>query len=47
MNYVTDAHTIVWYFIDDPKLSQNARQAFKQTITAGVIINLADKTPPL
>ena len=29
MNYVTDAHTIVWYFIDDPRLSQNARQAFE------------------
>lgn len=37
MNYVADAHTIVWYFIDDPRLSQNARQAFEQTLTAGVI----------
>ena len=38
MNYVTDAHTIVWYFMDDPQLSQNARQAFDETIAAGVII---------
>lgn len=38
MNYVADAHAIIWYFIDDPRLSQNARQAFEQTITAGVII---------
>ena len=38
MNYVTDAHTIVWYFMDDPRLSQNARQAFDETIAAGVII---------
>ena len=38
MNYVADAHTIVWYFIDDPRLSQTARQVFEQTITAGVII---------
>ena len=38
MNYVTDAHTIIWYFIDDPRLSQNARQAFDETIAAGVII---------
>ena len=38
MNYVVDAHAIIWYFIDDSRLSQNARQAFEQTITAGVII---------
>ena len=38
MNYVADAHTIVWYFIDDPRLSQTARPALEQTITAGVII---------
>lgn len=38
MNYVTDAHTIVWYFMDDPRLSQNARRAFDETIAAGVII---------
>ena len=38
MNYVTDAHTIVWYFMDNPRLSQNARQTFEQTITEGVII---------
>ena len=38
MNYVTDAHTIVWYFMDDPRLSQKARRAFDETIAAGVII---------
>lgn len=38
MNYVTDAHTIVWYFMADPRLSQNARPAFDGTITTGVII---------
>ena len=38
MNYVVDAHTMVWYFMDDPRLGQNARQAFEQTITEGIII---------
>ena len=38
MNYVVDTHTIVWHFMDDPRLSQNARQAFERTIVAGVII---------
>ncbi len=38
MNYVTDTHAIVWYFADDPRLSPNARLAFEQTITVGVII---------
>ena len=38
MNYVTDTHAIVWYFVDDLRLSPNARPAFEQTITVGVII---------
>lgn len=38
MNYVADAHTIIWHFIDDPRLSQNARQAFEQTLTAGAML---------
>lgn len=37
MDYVADTHIIIWYFIDDPRLSQNARQAFEQTLTAGAI----------
>ncbi|MBI1930482.1 type II toxin-antitoxin system VapC family toxin [Candidatus Poribacteria bacterium] len=38
MSYVTDAHSLVWYFMDDPKLSQNARDAFEGTVDSGVII---------
>jgi PIN domain nuclease of toxin-antitoxin system len=38
MDYVTDTHSIVWYFMDDPKLRQNARDAFEGTVDSGVII---------
>ena len=38
MSYVTDTHAIVWYFMDDPRLSQSAHQAFERTIATGAII---------
>ncbi len=38
MDYVTDTHSLVWYFTDDPRLSRNALKAFEQTIEEGIII---------
>lgn len=38
MNYVADTHSLVWYFADDPRLSKNALEAFKQTIEEALII---------
>jgi len=38
MDYVTDTHSIIWYFTDDPRLSQHALEAFEKTIQEGVII---------
>jgi PIN domain nuclease of toxin-antitoxin system len=38
MNYVTDTHSIVWYFTDDPLLSERALEVFEKTIREGVII---------
>jgi len=38
MNYVTDTHSIVWYFTDDPRLSRRALDVFEKTIREGVII---------
>lgn len=38
MNYVTDTHSLVWYFTDDTHLSKNALEAFEETINEGIII---------
>jgi PIN domain nuclease of toxin-antitoxin system len=38
MDYVTDTHSIVWYFTEDPRLSKKALEAFESTIKEGVII---------
>ena len=38
MDYVTDTHSIVWYFTDDPRLSHRALEVFEKTIKEGVII---------
>jgi PIN domain nuclease of toxin-antitoxin system len=36
--YVADTHSIVWYFTDDPQLSEKALNAFDQTTENGLII---------
>lgn len=36
--YVADTHSIVWYFTDDPQLSENALKAFDQTTENGLIL---------
>jgi len=38
MYFVTDTHSLVWYFIEDPRLSKKALKAFEQTIREGIII---------
>ncbi|MEW5768397.1 MAG: PIN domain-containing protein [bacterium] len=38
MNYTADAHSLVWYFTEDPKLSSKALNAFEQTVEQGIII---------
>ena len=38
LNYVTDTHSLVWYFTDDRHLSKNALKAFESTTKAGQII---------
>ncbi len=38
MNYVTDAHSLVWCFTEDSRLSKNALGAFEETIEEGIII---------
>lgn len=38
MIYVTDTHSLVWYFIDDSQLSKQALNVFEKTIKKGIII---------
>jgi len=38
MDYVTDTHSLVWYFTDDSRLSRKALEAFEQTREEGLII---------
>jgi len=38
MNLVTDTHSIVWYFTNDPLLSERALAAFEETTKEGLII---------
>lgn len=38
MDYVTDTHSIVWYFTENPSLSEKALEVFEGTIEEGVII---------
>jgi len=38
MDYVTDTHSIVWYFTEDRRLSNKALGVFEGTIKEGVII---------
>lgn len=38
MDYVTDTHSLLWYFTEDPRLGKNALEAFEQTVEEDVII---------
>ena len=38
MDYVTDTHSLVWYFTDDQRLGKNALIAFERTVTSGTVI---------
>ena len=38
MDYVTDTHSILWYFIQDPRLSKRALEVFEGTVREGFII---------
>ena len=37
MDYVTDTHPIIWYFTEDPNLSEKALEVFEGTIKEGII----------
>ena len=38
MDYITDTHSIVWYFTEDPRLSRHALEVFEKTVREEVII---------
>jgi PIN domain nuclease of toxin-antitoxin system len=38
MNFVTDTHSLVWYFTDDLRLSRRALKSFESTVKEGQII---------
>lgn len=38
MDYVTDIHSILWYFTQDPRLSKRALDVFEGTVREGFII---------
>jgi len=38
MNYVTDTHSLVWYFTDDSRLGKKALKSFEGTTEDGRII---------
>ena len=38
MHYVTETHSLVWYFTDNPRLSKSALDAFEETTRNGLII---------
>lgn len=37
MDYVTDTHSLVWYFTEDARLSAKALMAFEETIQDGMV----------
>jgi len=37
MDYITDTHSLVWYFTDDSRLSSKALQAFQSSEEKGII----------
>lgn len=38
MNFVTDTHSLVWYFTDDKRLGKKALKSFEGTVKSGYII---------
>lgn len=36
--YVTDTHSLVWYFTENPRLSKKALKIFEKTVKEGTII---------
>jgi len=38
MTYTTDAHSLIWYFTEDTRLSKRAQDAFEETIERGSIV---------
>jgi len=38
MDYVTDTHSILWYFTEDPRLSKRSLEIFEGTVREGFII---------
>ena len=38
MDCVTDTHSLVWYFTEDARLSENALNAFEESLDTGSII---------
>ena len=38
MDFVTDTHTLIWYFTEDSRLSRKAFDAFEGTVKDGTVI---------
>ena len=38
MDYAVDTHALVWYFLDDDRLSSDARAALEETVDSGEVI---------
>ncbi|MBI5309068.1 MAG: type II toxin-antitoxin system VapC family toxin [Planctomycetes bacterium] len=38
MDFVTDTHSLIWYFTEDARLSKKAFKAFEGTIKEGTIV---------
>lgn len=38
MDFITDTHSLVWYFTEDPRLSKKAFEAFEGTIKEGTVV---------
>jgi len=38
MNFVTDTHSLVWYFTEDARLSKKAFDTFEGTVKSGTVI---------
>ena len=38
MIYVTDTHSLVWYFTESQRLSKRALEAFESTVKEGLVI---------
>jgi len=38
VKYVTDTHSLVWYFLEDARLGNRALKAFESTVESGEVI---------